>query len=371
MRSSEIAKNFGVSIDAIQGACLRYHIPSPIAGRGLKLRPDQRRALIKFRRMGMTGPEIARELGVTPDIIYNRLKCLPNRGDIGAEEVEAGPEKLLEHLILGHELVRANDIRNREVFIDLKTPAKYIGLAFLGDLHIDHYKTDVQSIVDALESLGKSPNVHVIINGDFGDNSEIRFNPEGYHMPSIVLPLDMRMKIMHHLISKIPNLLSVTAGDHDLWVKNRAFDMIAELTKKTNADGHMTKYLGPGGFINLTVNSLPYRLGVYHRFKTESALNDFHPCMKFLQLMDASCDIVSIAHRHDKSGIQFCHYQGMPKVLIRTGSAQYLTDWAWKEGFFGAINRSPMVFLGADKREMLIAPDYKQGLRMLEKLNAP
>jgi hypothetical protein len=190
-------------------------------------------------------------------------------------------------------------------------------------------------------------------------------------MPSVLLPIELRYEILFHLISQIPNLLSVTAGCHDDWLKNRGwYDIIAAIRKKHNALGHRTYYLGYGGVINFKVGAVRYRIGVYHKYKGESALNDFMPCMKFLQCQDSSCDIVAIAHRHDKVGVAYQYYQHRPVIFVRSGSHQYITDYAWKEGFAGAIARAPMVLLNGAKKEMRACVNYKDGIKELRSLNA-
>jgi hypothetical protein len=365
----DIARHFGVTKQAVNAAACRYQIKSENVGIGKKWSQEKVSKLINLRMFGMTAREIAREMGLTLASVVEKIKAISAQEDRSETPAEKDFNRILDYLVMGHKLVREYDGRERDVYLDFNTDEKWIGIPFLGDLHFDHYKTDVLSIIDALDRLGAEKNVFVIVNGDFGDNSDIRFNPEGYQMPSVVLPLDMRKRVLQYLISKIQNLLVVTCGDHDDWVKNRAFDMINFIKEKRNASGFKTHYLGYGGFLTLGLNGIPYRMGIFHRFKNESQQNDFHPCMKFLQIMDSSCDIVSIAHRHDKSGTSFCYYQGLPKVLVRTGSAQYLTDYAWKYGFFGAINKSPFVILGTRKKEMLATPNYEEGIRQLRALN--
>jgi hypothetical protein len=245
---------------------------------------------------------------------------------------------------------------------------KWVGLIFHGDWHFEHYKTDFQELIKDLERIGAEQEVFYIFNGDAGDWSDIRF--KDLSMPSVIIPIELRYEILFHLVSKIPNLLSVTAGCHDDWLKNRGFfDIIAAIQKKRNIIGLSTYYLGYGGIINFKIGKIIYKIGVYHKYGNESALNDFLPCMKFLHQQDSSCDIVAIAHRHDKVGIAYQHYQHRPVVFIRSGSHQYITDYAWKEGFSGAIARAPMVLLNGEQKIMKACVNYKDGLRELRQLN--
>jgi len=329
------------------------------------------------RGFGFTNREIARNLSLTVDqiqhVVFN--KNLEKRREkisvVPAPliDVPANAKVLLNYLEKGQELIRKYDIRQREVQITYDTK-DWVGLVFIGDFHIDHYKTDLTKIQKMLSELGGLEDCFVVINGDVGDNSDIRFAREGYELPSLTIPVQLRYEIIAELFNKIPNLLVMTCGDHDDWMRNRlGFDMIESIVKKQNRAGIPTIYLGYGGFVNFIVGEIQYRMGIYHRYSGESKLNDFHPCMNFLRDVDATCDVVSIAHRHDKTGICFTYYQRIPRVLIRSGSEQYLTDYAWKRGFQGAINNAPMLLLNGTKKIMKAIPRYEEGLEELKWLN--
>ena len=327
----------------------------------------------KLRGLGLTTSEIALKLDMTYDQILgairrNQMPHSERRLDTPDLYEEPPVEELLEHCIKGNELVRDFDPRQREVFPKFDTK-RYVGIVFHGDWHFDHYKTDLRTLMNELEEIGKAEDVFYVFNGDSGDWADIRF--AGYNMPSMIMPVHLRYKVLFHMVSKIKNLLAVVSGCHDDWLKNRGFfDIISALKDKANALGLPTYYLGYGGQINMTVGKILYRMAVYHKFAGESTVNDFHPCVKYLQQMDSTADIVAIAHRHDKTGIAYAHFQRLPRVYVRSGSHQYLTDYAWKEGFGGAIARAPMVILNPFKKQMIACPNYKEGLEQLRMLNA-
>lgn len=326
-----------------------------------------------LRELGFTTPEIAAKLGLT----YNQAREAMRRNSIHAPKgkldawdtyKEPPVEALLEHVIKGHELARQFDPRQREVFPEFDTK-RYVGVVIHGDWHFDHYKTDLRTLVTELEEIGQAEDVFYVFNGDAGDWADIRF--PGFNMPSAVVPIAWRYKILFHMVSKIKNLLAVTAGCHDDWLKNRGFfDIIDALKGKANELGLPTYYLGYGGTINFKVGKVTYRIACYHKFAGESQVNDFHPCVKYLQQMDSTADVVAVAHRHDKTGIAYAHFQRQPRVYMRSGSHQYLTDYAWKEGFGGAIARAPMVILNPETKQMIACPNYKEGLEELRRLNA-
>lgn len=328
----------------------------------------------RLRNLGMYIREIARELDLTHDQVREALRRFmikypwDHKREIHMDLKKLPPvEKLLEFTMLGQEIVRDFDPRQYEVFPKYDTD-KWIGVIFQGDWHFDHYKTDLPSLVKDLEIIGQEPEVFYIFNGDAGDWSDIRF--KDMSMPSSIIPIQLRYEVAWHLIQKIPNLLAVVAGCHDDWLKNRGFfDIIRHLQKKYNELGHKTYYLGYGGAIEFTVGKQVYRMGIYHKFGYESIHNDFHPCMKYLKMKDNTADIVAIAHRHDKVGITYQYYQHIPRIFIRSGSHQYITDYAWKEGFAGAINRAPMVLLNGTEKRMKACVNFREGIQELRRLN--
>jgi hypothetical protein len=336
--------------------------------------------LKKWRSMGMTLAEISDRMGRSVDSLFGVIrrtkmhrmsdgKYPVNRWSRLKVNVKDYPpiDKLLAHVIRGNELLRDLDPREREVYPEYPTD-KWVGVVVQGDWHFDHYKSDIPAIIKDLEEIGKHDDVFYVFNGDVGEWSDIRF--KGYNLPNIVVPLELRYEIIYHMAEKIPNLLAVVAGCHDDWLKNRGcFDIIGSLQKKRNALGLPTYYLGYGGFINFTVGQCVYRIAAFHKFGCESRVNDFHPCLKFLREMDYNADIVCISHRHDKCGIAYHYYQFKPRLFVRCGSHQYLTDYAWKEGFGGAINKTPMFLLNGAKKEFRACVDYRQGLAELRLLN--
>ena len=330
--------------------------------------------LNRLLKLGLTRKEITREMGVTYDSLDGAIKRYGLSLKIQHDKLEVpdglefpSAEKLINYLQKGHELIREFDPRQREVFPEYNTK-KWIGIVAGGDWHFDHYKTDLRALREDLKNIGEQEEVFYIHNGDVGDWGDIRF--KFLNMPSVYLPIKQRYELILHLVSQIKNLLAITAGCHDDWLKNRGFyDIVEEIKKKQNELGIPTYYLGYGGTINFKVGKATYRIASYHKFGYESQNNDFNPNQNYLKKQDATADIVVVSHRHDKVGISYQYYQHTPRIFVRTGSHQYLTDYAWKEGFSGAIARWPMILLNGKEKRMLAMPDYKEGLEELRRLN--
>jgi len=337
----------------------------------MKWTKDKLKQLQDLLNRHMTVKEVAREMGTTISSVVNTIYrkgvvrpeklAMPDRKDFPKGE------KLLDYIELGHKVVRKADPRQREVFPIFKTD-KWVALACDGDWHFDHYKTDLGDIRASLEEFDKEKYLFWLFNGDAGDWSDLRF--KDMNLPSTIVPISIRYEALMHLVDKLENLLAITAGCHDDWLKNRGwYDIPAALQKRSNRAGFKTYYLGYGGTINFKVGNHTYRIAMHHKMPGESMHNIFHPCMRYLKEIDSTADVVIASHRHDKMGVSFLYWQHQARVLVRTGGRQYITDYAWKEGFAGAINRIPVVLLNSQKKEMVAMPSLKEGIKELRRLN--
>ena len=337
-----------------------------------KWREEEKITVFSMLALGMTLNEIALHIGRTYEGVRRMLRNhrkKSNQFGVALGDLKELPatEELIKYIEKGQDLMRRFDPRQREVFPEYKTD-KWIGIIFQGDWHFEHYKTDLPAIREDLKAIGAEQDVFYVFNGDVGDWGDIRF--KDFNMPSVMLPIQLRYKMIHYMFKQIPNLLAVVSGCHDDWLKNRGwYDIIEAIQEKTNESGVPTYYLGYGGAIDFRVGKADYRMGIYHKFGNESQTNPFHPNTKYLIAHDNTADIVAIAHRHDITGISYMHYQHKPRILVRSGSHQYITDYAWKEGFAGAIAKTPMVLLNGKKKEMRACPTYQEGLEVLRMLN--
>lgn len=323
--------------------------------------------------------EIAAEFKFTKMSVNKRLQILKKRGKIhrfsdcyvppkpvltpdkkfGVEDYD---KKVLEYIIEGNKLLNKKDVRQEEVWPEV-SGAEWVGLVVGGDWHFEHYRTNTAEIVKELTLIGKEPNLYYGFNGDMGDFIDLRFME--LENETINFPLRDRIKVIEYLVSLVPNMLFMVMGCHDNWVRTRARrDMIEDIQHKI-----MGYYLGFGGTVNFKVGSVLYRIAAYHKYGVESGTNHFNPCYAYLNKMDATADVVCFAHRHDIVGISYVYHQGIPRVFMRSGSHQYKTEYAWKEGFRGSVARYPMVLLNSKHKIMLPVVDFKTGLPILRALN--
>jgi hypothetical protein len=272
------------------------------------------------------------------------------------------PKEFLDLIIRGNKLLNLADVRQEEVFPEIPYLG-WIGMVVGGDWHFEHFKTNLEAIISDLQLIGSVPNLYFGFNGDMGDFIDLRFME--LENDTIDIPLRRRYEIIRYLFSLVPNTLFAVCGCHDNWVRTRGrWDIIEGIHKEI-----MGYYLGYGGVVNLKLGNVTYKIAAHHKFMGESQLNVFHPNQKYLQLIDSTTDVVCIAHRHDTVGIAQPYIRGKDRVFIRSGSHQYKTNYAWKEGFRGAIARYPMFLLNGTERRMIAVTNFREGVPILEALN--
>jgi hypothetical protein len=335
---------------------------------------DDFRVLYKHQNKGYL-LDLAEEFGTTRMAINKKLGRLKDKGLIRPmmfEKTIVTPDKkfekkhlvddLLKLVIDGNKILREFDLRQEEVNPSLDYSG-WVGLVIGGDWHFEHFRTNLEGIIADLKLIGGTPNLYYGFNGDLGDFIDLRFME--LENETLDIPLRLRYKMIEKLVSYVPNMLFMTCGCHDNWVRTRArYDIIAELQHKI-----MGYYLGYGGILNWRLGVVTYRIASFHKMPGSSIYNPFHATMRFLRDTDANVDIVATSHRHDLTGMVHTYYQGQPKILVRSGSHQYKTNYAWKEGFRGAISRYPMILLNGSEKRMIPYANFKDGLPVLKALN--
>jgi hypothetical protein len=343
-------------------------------------RPDGRRGYVDgFLSI------LAKKFGVTPMAINKKLGRLRKQGRIGwCREKTWGElpapgftplvtddkkipddgctEEFLDLVISGAKAMHKRDVRQEEVFPKYENYG-WTGLVIGGDWHFEHYKTDTKTLVSDLKLIGQEPNLLFGFNGDSVDVIDLRFLE--LENETVSIPTRRLYEIVEYLFSLVPNTLFMVMGCHDNWVRTRArWDIMEALQSKI--PGY---YLGFGGTVNLKLGDVPYRIVAYHKYGNEAKHNIFHPCSNYLNQMDSTADVVAIAHRHDLVGVAHVYVQGQPRVFLRSGSHQYKTEYAWKEGFRGAIARWPMLLLSGKYKRMIPVTNFREGLPILRMLN--
>lgn len=243
--------------------------------------------------------------------------------------------------------------------IDTDAPILFVGLS---DLHIGAIQTKYRELRRTVELLANVPNVYIGSVGDTVDNYLPSFHNEG--MFNEMIPPEVQKRLVEYLYDKIGGkLLFLVNGCHDE-ASHRADDF--DWTKYLQEQFQCVN-LGFGGFINLKVGKIIYRIGARHKYRFNSYLNLTH-CVKRMREQLGDFDIGIVAHNH-QSAIELTTVCGEEKVFMRPGSFKRADRYARSLGFVSAKTCDmPTVILFPREKRMIPQLNVENAVRVLKGL---
>ena len=147
------------------------------------------------------------------------------------------------------------------------------------------------------------------------------------------------------------NTLPITQDD---------FDPIQYMAKKIGC-----AYLGPQGFVNLTVGKETYRILSAHQFRMRSSFNLTHSA-KRLEDFSGDADVVFLGHTHEASG-ESTQRRGAKKFYGQAGSYLQSSRYGKRLGFRGTNAEMPGAIFWPDRKKVLVVHDaFEDGVVMLQ-----
>jgi len=241
--------------------------------------------------------------------------------------------------------------------IDTDKPILFVGLS---DLHIGAIQTKYRELRNTVELLADVPNIYVGSVGDTVDNYLPSFHNEG--MFNAMIPPEVQKRLVEYLYEKIGDkLLFLVNGCHDEASHNADdFDWTKYLQEKFQCVN-----LGFGGFINLKVGKITYRICARHKYRFNSSLNLTHT-VKRMREQIGNFDIGIIGHNH-QSAIELTTIAGEEKVFIRPGSFKRADRYARSLGFTSAKTCDmPTVILYPDEKRMIPQLNIENAVTVLK-----
>ena len=125
-------------------------------------------------------------------------------------------------------------IEQKEISIKIDTD-KWIGIAFVGDLHIGNMATDYKTMLEHRDVIANTKNLYTVLNGDYCDNYIPSSHVAG--MFEALFPPAVQKNLAKDYITTIKDkVLALVAGCHDLWsLKASDFDLTEYLAKHGKA----------------------------------------------------------------------------------------------------------------------------------------
>ena len=220
-------------------------------------------------------------------------------------------------------------------------------VVFLGDLHVGSVFTRYTKLYRLLKKLSKYDNVFLVNGGDTVDNFLPNRHPEGSF--EVIMPPAAQKILVEKLFETCKDKwLVMLRGDHEnfSWITDN-FDFAAYLAEKMNCP-----YLGWGGFLDLKVGRVTYRLCLRHRYRYNSSFNLTHTAKRMREQLGDG-DIFVVFHGHQAAVEHMMLLDGKDRIFIRTGAAKMTDNFAQKLGFPHSDFVVPAVKLNPKKRKML------------------
>ena len=263
------------------------------------------------------------------------------------------------------EVLEDKSIEQSEAHLSIKTK-NWIGIAFVGDLHIGNMASDYKTMLIHRDLIAKTPNLYVALNGDYCDNYIPSSHAAG--MFEALFPPAVQKNLAKDYIESIKGkVLALVAGCHDLWgLKASDWDLTEYLAKHGEA-----VYLGSGGTIYLTIGKVTYKIMMRHKYKYNSADNPTSTVKKMFEKM-GGFDVGVLSHNHVaaveesiKTGLD----GSLKRLFIRAGTYKVHDRFGKQHGFEKGMTSVPIVILNPNAREIRGFQDIQEGISYLAYLN--
>lgn len=256
-------------------------------------------------------------------------------------------------------------IEQKTVNIRIKTN-KWIGVAFVGDLHIGNMATDYKTMLEHRDLIADTEDLYVTLNGDYCDNYIPSSHVAG--MFEALFPPAVQKNLAKDYIETLKNkVLALVAGCHDIWgMKAADFDLTEYLAKHGQA-----AYLGSGGTVNLIIGNTKYKIMMRHKYRFNNTDNPTATVKKMFE-KSGGFDVGVVSHNHVacmeesvKEGLDGT----LKRLFIRAGTYKthdrYGTQMGFSEGDIGV----PVVLFNPARRDIRGFQNLSEGISYLKYLN--
>jgi hypothetical protein len=327
----------------------------------------------QMRADGMGFYEIAAALGRTYESVRNKLRPREReRAETVRRVVEYAPPQGPELVELYHATVDAPDESRDEteeeflarVFqsatksVEKAKAQKHatlkiassepVGIAFLGDQHIDTKGTDLRFLERTAKFIGSTPGLYGFGLGDVLQNNIVHRDKDVRALPDQLRFFDCYLGWM------LGKFLMSVDGNHDAWTQQVAgFDHIKAAAKRHKfhyAPDEMlvtVQIVNPHDADEVTAE---WTIAARHQFRRHSNLNPLHACWRWMEEQapnwDRIPDVLVLAHNH-AAAVGVHNFAGRDVWGIRPGSAQIDSNYARQKGFQDFRPTAPVAVLPA------------------------
>lgn len=259
------------------------------------------------------------------------------------------------------------DLENEEFEVSVSLPDnKPILVAWLSDSHLGHTEADMSLLRRDLDIIRQTEGVYVILGGDLFDNVVTSVATRGMHHQQLT-PVRIQRYLVDQMVEYLgkDKVLAMLLGNHDEWsMSSIDYDPTGELARKLGCP-----YLGPQGFVNLSLGSEQYRILCAHQFRMRSSFNRTHQGKRLEDFL-GDADIVFTGHTHEAAA-ESTDRRGQKKFYGQAGSYVKSTRYGKRLGFPGTTAAMPGAIVWGDRKKVLGMEDaFEDGVAMLRAFRA-
>jgi len=243
-----------------------------------------------------------------------------------------------------------------DITIDTDRP---VGVVSVADLHTGAESVDPKRVCGLVNSLGEVDGLYVAWNADLIEGA-VMGNPESMKMIQAVRVKWQRLMVLD-LVSRVPNSIAVTCGQHEFFGYRAAdFDFAEEVAKELEVP-----YLGTGGTIHALIGETQYSIGLWHKYRGQS-IYDATAGAKKLCAEHGPFDCTFVADKHAPAVSSEIRHGGLRRIFARGGTASLNCEYAKSLGYTDSTFNFPLVIFWPHERKMWAWDDLREGLEYLK-----
>lgn len=253
------------------------------------------------------------------------------------------------------------DTEMTEVDVPLADDAPVL-VAYVADIHLGHTQSRLDLIRRDFERIHNTPGMYCILGGDLTDNVVTSIATRGSYHEQLT-PLRIQRALIDEALAFVgpDNVLALILGNHDAWTQRDVdFDPIAYLAHKLQRP-----YLGPFGFLNLTLGSQRYRVLAAHQFRMRSSFNATHQAKRLEDFTGDGADIVFTGHTHEPAA-ESTYRRGAAKFYGQAGSYLLSSRYSKSLGFGHVTADMPGAVIFPEQHKVIGVRDaFEDGIHLL------
>ncbi|MHA1368269.1 MAG: hypothetical protein ACTSRA_00950 [Promethearchaeota archaeon] len=217
-------------------------------------------------------------------------------------------------------------------------------LVVTSDWHLGNINTDYGMLKNDLDIIDSVPDAFAVMVGDVIDNFKPVGTPLGGQHEALYT-LQEQKKMASYLFKRYgENFIGIFMGCHDHWsYKIDGWDIT-----ETYSEDILGSTLGHGGYLNIVVGDVMYKIYARHKYRYNSSLNLTHSVKK-MHDEHGPFDIGILAHHHAPA-FEVCEKQGKKFLAICNGTYKGIDDYARKIGYREGTIGCTAIYLSPDRK---------------------